>query len=100
MKDDYENDPEIKQNLELIASWIRQERLRIRMSQTDLSLNSGLSPNHIYAIESGQRIPNLGTFLKICKALKYNPIKLFEPPDKERELDRDTINKILRKYIN
>ena len=99
MKDNYENDPEIKESLEHIALWIKEERLRVRMSQTDLSLRAGLSPNHIYAIESGQRIPHLGTFLKICKALRLNPIKLFKPPDDERQLDKDTVINILTKYL-
>ena len=99
MKDNYENDPEIREVLEHIALWIKQERLRAKVSQIDLSLSAGLSQNHIYSIESGQRVPHLGTFLKICKALKLNPSKLFKPPDEERQHDKETICSLLDKYI-
>ena len=99
MRDNDEDDPEIKDKLEHIALWIKQERLRAKLSQTELSLNAGLSPNHIYSIEAGQRIPHLGTFLKICKALNLNPAKLFKPPDQERQQDKDTIINLLCKYL-
>ncbi|MCL1812626.1 MAG: helix-turn-helix domain-containing protein [Treponema sp.] len=99
MNSNLENDPEIMEKLEHIALWIKQERLRAKISQIDLALNAGLSQNHIYSIESGQRIPHLGTFLKICKALSLNPAKLFKPPDEERQQDKDTILTILGKYL-
>jgi transcriptional regulator with XRE-family HTH domain len=92
-------DENIKEYLKKIAYWIKTERKRAKISQMELSLKAGLSQNHIYSIESGHRFPNMGTFLKICKALNLNPEKTFSVPDKEREQDKKTILKLLNKYL-
>jgi transcriptional regulator with XRE-family HTH domain len=94
---EYESD--IKETLENITLWIKTERIRARLSQLELSLRAGLSQNHIYSIESGHRFPNMGTFLKICKALNLNPEKTFKAPDKEREKDKEAILALVNKYI-
>ncbi|MDR2258137.1 MAG: helix-turn-helix domain-containing protein [Treponema sp.] len=46
----------------------------------DLSFQAGLSQNQVFCIETGKRIPNLYTLLKICRALNINPAVLFDPP--------------------
>ena len=50
-------------------------------------------------IESGRKIPNLYTLIKICDALKIRPEILFLPSDNEREKDRKEIIFLIKKYI-
>jgi transcriptional regulator with XRE-family HTH domain len=97
--DDKEADPEIREYVKKIARKIREKRQKARLSQMELSFKAGLSQNHIYAIEAGHRLPNMYTVLKICKALAINPAELFTYPDEDRITDRETILRILSKYI-
>jgi transcriptional regulator with XRE-family HTH domain len=99
MKDDDEVDAEIKKTLENVSLWIRSERVRANLSQIDLAHRAGLSQNHVYSIEAGQRFPNMLTFLKICRALKINPAHSFKHPDEERQKDREIIFGLLGKYL-
>ena len=96
---DEKSNRELKAALKNIASWIRKEREKSNLSQKGLSIKAGLSPNHVYAIEKGQRFPNMGTFLKICIVLNLNPAELFKPPEEERTQDRETVFKLLGKYL-
>ena len=94
-----EDDPEIKKFIKEIALWIKIERQKAKLSQIELSLKAGLSQNHVYAIETGQRFPNMVTFLKICKALNTNPARLFAPSDEEREKNKEIIINMIAKHL-
>ena len=90
---------ELKAALKNIALWIKKERKKANLSQRSLSVKAGLSQNHVYAIEKGQRFPNMGTFLRICMALNLNPAELFKPPEKKQAEDKETVLKLLGKYL-
>ena len=91
---------EFKESMENLAKWIRVERQKAKLSQVELSSKAGLSQNHLYAIETGHRYPNMLTFFKICKALELHPGKFFgSPPSEERQQDLETIQNILSKYL-
>jgi transcriptional regulator with XRE-family HTH domain len=99
MMDYGEETAEIETQVKRIASRLREEREKIRISQMDLSFLAGLSQNQVFCIETGKRTPNLYTLLKICRALKINPAILFDTSDDERRQARDTIINLVTKYV-
>jgi transcriptional regulator with XRE-family HTH domain len=97
---DIEKEPDIEAQIRRIASRLRAEREKARISQMDLSFQAGLSQNQVFCIETGKRIPNLYTLLKVCRALGINPAILFDPPpDEERVQARETIIRLVSKYV-
>jgi transcriptional regulator with XRE-family HTH domain len=65
----------------------------------DLSLMAGLSQNLVFSIETGKRIPNLYTILKLCSALQISPTVLFDTGNEERQRARDAIISLVTKYM-
>lgn len=91
---------EYQQQLHLILSRIKEERVKANMSQIELSFAAGLSQNQVNCIETGRNIPNLYTLLKICDALNIRPEILFTShTDTERDEARNQIIALVRKYL-
>jgi DNA-binding XRE family transcriptional regulator len=82
-----------------VAARLREEREKARISQMDLSLQAGLSQNQVFCIETGKRIPNLLTILKLCEALSISPATLFINDDKERAKDKKLVMDVISKYM-
>ncbi|MDR2476960.1 MAG: helix-turn-helix domain-containing protein [Treponema sp.] len=94
-----ENEAEIAAQIEMIARRLREEWEKARISQMNLSLLAGLSQNQVFCIETGERVPNVYTILKICAALKISPAALFEPTCEERRQARESVIKLVSKYM-
>ncbi|GHV80524.1 transcriptional regulator [Spirochaetia bacterium] len=90
---------EIEAQIRQLAVRLREEREKARISQMDLSYLAGLSQNQVHYIETGKRIPNLYTILKICGALQISPAVLFSPADEQRQKARETIINLVSKYL-
>ena len=100
--DDMENlgtDAVISAQIKLFVERLRAEREKQRISQMDLSLKAGLSQNQVNYIETGKRTPTLNTILSICKALSINPAVLFESCDTERQQARETIIRLVSRFL-
>lgn len=89
----------IKTQMERIILRLKEEREKARISQMDLSFQAGLSQNLVNCIETGRRLPNLYTLLKICSALHINPASLFAHTDEDRQRARETILNLISEYI-
>jgi transcriptional regulator with XRE-family HTH domain len=101
-KNDYEEaeaEAVIGAQIERISTRLRDERRSAGISQMELSFKAGLSQNQVNCIETGKRIPNLYTILKVCHALNINPSVLFNAGDQERQEARETIMKLVAKYV-
>jgi transcriptional regulator with XRE-family HTH domain len=98
MKDNEDNE-DIEAQIKQVASRLREEREKTRISQMDLSFLAGLSQNQVFCIETGKRVPNLSTILKICKALNISPAVLFDSSGEERTQARETIIQLVSKYL-
>lgn len=61
-----------------IGGKLKEERMRIGLSQKDLADKVGFTPSFLSQLESNQVSPSLGTFLQICRALGINPGKFLE----------------------
>jgi transcriptional regulator with XRE-family HTH domain len=100
MKQDFfEYEAEVSAQIKLIIQRLREEREKQRLSQLDLSLKAGLSQNQVNYIETGKRTPNLNTILSLCKVLQINPAVLFEPDNTERQEARETIIRLVSKFL-
>jgi len=99
IKDCFEHEDDISAQIKLITKRIREEREKQRISQMDLSFKAGLSQNQVNYIETGKRTPNLNTILRICKVLQINPAVLFEPGDTDRQEARQTIIRLISKFL-
>jgi transcriptional regulator with XRE-family HTH domain len=98
-KDDLENRDEIAAQIKHISWRLREERERLRISQMDLSFKAGLSQNQVNYIETGKRTPNLYSLLSICNALQISPAVVFEPEDPERRQARETIIRLVSRFM-
>jgi len=92
-------DNEISAQIRLFAERLRREREKQRMSQMDLSFKAGLSQNQVNYIETGKRTPTLNTILSICKALNISPAVLFESCKTERQEARETIIRLVSRFV-
>ena len=98
-KDNLYNEEEIISQIRYMAQRLREEREKQRISQLELSLKAGLSQNQVNYIETGKRTPNLYTILSICKALDISPAMLFESDNEEKKDARETIIKLVSKFM-
>ena len=55
--------------LESIGRNIRQYRLKKKLKQEDLAERTGLSTNYVGALERGEKLPSLETFITIANTL-------------------------------
>ncbi|BCD05087.1 TPA: helix-turn-helix transcriptional regulator [Bacillus cereus] len=75
-------------NLEQAFGHILQRyRLQSRMSQEELSFNSGLDRTYISLLERGKRKPTINTVFAIANALNIKPSQLI------KELENEVLNK-------
>lgn len=78
---------------------LRAERENAHFSQTELSLESGVSQNMITYIENGKRTPTLSTILRLCNALKIEPGALFPKSDEEKQAAKNIVLDLIKKYM-
>ncbi|MDR0599743.1 MAG: helix-turn-helix domain-containing protein [Treponema sp.] len=90
---------EIETQIKAISQRVREEREKARISQMELSLKAGLSQNQVFCIETGKRIPNLYTLLRVCEALKINPAALFTPPEEEKTKAKTRVIELINRYM-
>lgn len=57
---------------------IKEERLKKRLTQKELSRLSGISQAHISDVENDVKSPTIRTIEKIASALKINPLDLLK----------------------
>ncbi|GMO46184.1 MAG: hypothetical protein Ta2G_01230 [Termitinemataceae bacterium] len=90
---------EIENQVRQLARRLKEEREKVRISQMELSLMAGLSQNQVFCIETGKRVPNLYTILKLCSALCISPTVLFSQNTFEKQRAKDTIMSLVSKYM-
>jgi transcriptional regulator with XRE-family HTH domain len=95
----FNEEAEIKIQVMQMAKRLKEEREKRRISQMDLSLMAGLSPNQVFYIETEKRIPNVYTILKLCSALQISPTALFATSEMERQQARETVINLVSKYM-
>ena len=79
---------------------LKEQRIKAKMSQFDLAIESGVSQNMIAYIENGQRVPTLTTLLKMCTALKISPTVLFEDTSEEIKEKKQLLHELIEKYVH
>jgi transcriptional regulator with XRE-family HTH domain len=99
MKNNFNEEAEIKVQVAQMAKRLKEEREKARISQMDLSLMAGLSPNQVFYIETEKRIPNVYTILKLCSALQISPTILFAATETERQQARETVINLVARYM-
>jgi transcriptional regulator with XRE-family HTH domain len=83
----------------MFARRLREERQRAKISQLELAMKSELSQNLVNFIETGKRIPNLHTVLKLCVALNISPAVLFNDSDEDKEIAKKEIVTLIQRYL-
>jgi ribosome-binding protein aMBF1 (putative translation factor) len=100
MKNDvFDEEAEIQTQILGLQTRLKEEREKAHLSQMDLSLMAGLNQNQVFRIESGEHTPNLYSILKLCSALEISPAVLFEPYEAERASARDTVLRLVGKFM-
>jgi transcriptional regulator with XRE-family HTH domain len=61
-----------------IGGRLKEERIRLGMSQKELADKLGLTPSFLSQLENNQVSPSLGTFMQLCRALGINPGQFLE----------------------
>lgn len=89
----------IEEQEKFVCMRLRQERESRKLSQLDLSYESGVSQNMITYIETGKRTPSLSTVLKLCNAMKIDPSILFRKDNSEKEEAKIQILNLIQKYM-
>jgi transcriptional regulator with XRE-family HTH domain len=95
MSDFEEIDAKIDRQIQQLTQKLRDKRRKSDISQIDLSYMANLSQNQVNAIETGKRVPNLHTLLKICNALDISPREALRKLNKAKRAFDDSFNEIL-----
>ena len=66
-----------KTERKIIGEAVRRYRKRARLSQESLAEKADIHPNYVGRIERGECSATLEILLKLAKALKVHPHKLF-----------------------
>ncbi|HEY6012308.1 MAG TPA: helix-turn-helix domain-containing protein, partial [Nitrospirota bacterium] len=61
-----------------IGNKLKEERLRLSMSQKELADRVNVTPSFLSQLENNQVSPSLGTYLQLCRALGINPGQFLE----------------------
>jgi transcriptional regulator with XRE-family HTH domain len=67
---------------ETLGDHVRELRQKRGLTQADLAARLGVPQSRISEIESGSRVPNLVTMLRLAAALDCKPTALLAPFDK------------------
>lgn len=67
---------------EMLGDHVRDLRQKRELTQNDLAQRLGVPQSRISEIESGARVPNLMTMLRLAAALDCKPTALLAPFDK------------------
>ncbi len=66
-----------------IGRKLKEERMRIGLSQKELADKVSLTPSFLSQLENNQVSPSLGTFLQLCRALGINPGQFLESSEEK-----------------
>jgi transcriptional regulator with XRE-family HTH domain len=69
--------PDPQPPLVALGDALRQVRLDRRLSQEQLSLETGVHRNYIGGVERGERSPSVATLLRLATALRIELSELF-----------------------
>ena len=90
---------ELSEQEKYIYTRLKQEREKCKMSQQELSVESGVSQNMITYIETGKRTPTITTILKLCNAMKISPSILFFNAEDEKVNAKRLILDLVQRYM-
>ncbi|MDX1469485.1 MAG: helix-turn-helix domain-containing protein, partial [Acidimicrobiia bacterium] len=82
---------DIREDLEGIGRRIREERVRVGLSQRELARRLGLSASLISQLESGQTRPSVGTLYSIVTELDVSLDRVIRGEDFTRQSAEDSI---------
>ncbi len=68
-----------------IGEKLREERIRVGMSQKELADKVGLTASFLSQLENNQVSPSLNTYMQLCRALGINPGHFLGPIEKKNE---------------
>jgi len=60
----------------VLGDELRDERLKVKMTQEKLAARAGVSRNYISLLELNQKSPTVQMLFKLCKVLKVRPSAL------------------------
>lgn len=66
-----------------IGEKLREERMRIGMSQKELADKVSVTPSFLSQLENNQVSPSLNTYLQLCRALNINPGQFLGPVEEK-----------------
>ncbi len=68
-----------------IGGKLKEERMRLGMSQKELADKVSLTPSFLSQLENNQVSPSLGTYLQLCRALGISPGQFLEGGGERQE---------------
>ena len=89
----------IEEQEQFVYSKLKQEREKAKLSQMQLSLDSGVSQNMITYIETGKRTPTVNTILKLCNAMHISPAILFPAGSNEKQKAKETVIDLIQRFM-
>ncbi len=89
-----EIDIKIQQGKDFIKNRITELRLKMGVSEYQMSFDLGQSKSYIQSISSGKAMPSMAGFLNICDYFVITPIVFFDTSIQEPNLLNDLIKTI------
>lgn len=87
---------DISEGSVFIRDRITELRLRMNVSEYQMSLELGQNKNYIQSISSGRALPSMNGFLNICDYFGITPLEFFDENIKTPNLMRSIDDKLKR----
>ena len=81
-------------DIRFVAERITKLRMERDISEYQLSLDLGFSKGYIQAISSGNILPSMGSFYKICEYFEITPEQFFACKNSDTKLLRSLVDEL------
>lgn len=81
-----DDDPISRAAREAFADAFREARIAAEMTQLQVAIKAGVTPNHVSAIENNRNDAKVSTMARLAEAVgKQLEIRLVDPPSRKRK---------------
>ncbi len=77
-----------------IRNRITELRMKLEVSEYQMSLELGMNRNYIQGITSGKALPSMAQFLEICEYFQITPMQFFDGASHDPQIVRQAMDEM------
>ena len=77
-----------------IRDRITELRMKMNISEYQMSLDLGMNRNYIQGITSGKALPSMAQFFEICEYFQITPMQFFDGESRDPQIVRQAMDEM------